>query len=239
MNIKIADRLVELRKKNGYSQEQLAEKLGLSRQAVSKWERAEASPDTDNLICLAKLYGVSLDELLSTDESIDDIAQETREKADEESKKEEVHINAKNGIHIVDKDGTEVHIDMHGINVKESKDDDDDINTIEDKKDVLSGVFYGCSLFLTVIAYILLGSFVKDGWADYWPLFILFPVLPSIYTAIKERKFATFLYPLAVTGAYCFIGMFTGMWHPFWFLFLTIPVYYIVFEPIDKLIQKK
>ena len=65
MTIEIADRLVKLRKKYGYSQEELADKLGLSRQAVSKWERAEASPDTDNLICLAKLYGVSLDELLA------------------------------------------------------------------------------------------------------------------------------------------------------------------------------
>ena len=71
MTIEIADRLVKLRKKYGYSQEELADKLGLSRQAVSKWERAEASPDTDNLICLAKLYGVSLDELLATDEDID------------------------------------------------------------------------------------------------------------------------------------------------------------------------
>ena len=80
MNIKIANRLVELRKKSGLSQEQLADKLGLSRQAVSKWERAEASPDTDNLICLAKLYNVSLDDLLSSDESIDDIAKETKER---------------------------------------------------------------------------------------------------------------------------------------------------------------
>ena len=51
MNIEIANRLVQMRKKMGLSQEQLADKLGLSRQAVSKWERAEASPDTDNLIC--------------------------------------------------------------------------------------------------------------------------------------------------------------------------------------------
>lgn len=68
MNIEIAGRLVQLRKQHSLSQEELAEKLGISRQAVSKWERAEASPDTDNLIALAKLYNVSLDDLLKTDE---------------------------------------------------------------------------------------------------------------------------------------------------------------------------
>lgn len=76
MNIEIANRLQKLRKEKGYSQEQLAEELGISRQAVSKWERAESSPDTDNLICLAKLYGISLDELLSTDDSIEVIKEE-------------------------------------------------------------------------------------------------------------------------------------------------------------------
>ena len=59
MNIAIANRLVELRRAHGYSQEELAGKLGVSRQAVSKWERAESSPDTDNLIALARLYGGS------------------------------------------------------------------------------------------------------------------------------------------------------------------------------------
>ena len=73
MNLEIANRLQKLRKEKGYSQEQLAEALGISRQAVSKWERAESSPDTDNLICLAKLYGISLDELLSTDETVEEI----------------------------------------------------------------------------------------------------------------------------------------------------------------------
>ncbi len=67
MNIEIANRLHQLRKKHNLSQEDLAAKIGISRQAVSKWERAEASPDTDNIISLAKLYGVSLDELLMTD----------------------------------------------------------------------------------------------------------------------------------------------------------------------------
>ena len=70
MNIEIANRLVNLRKEKGFSQDQLAEKIGVSRQAVSKWERSEASPDTDNLIMLARLYEVSLDELLRTEDEI-------------------------------------------------------------------------------------------------------------------------------------------------------------------------
>ena len=64
MTIEIADRLVALRKGRGLSQEDLAERLGVSRQAISKWERAEASPDLDKLIALSKLYDVTLDELL-------------------------------------------------------------------------------------------------------------------------------------------------------------------------------
>lgn len=82
MNLEIANRLQKLRKEKGYSQEQLAAELGISRQAVSKWERAESSPDTDNLICLAKLYGVSLDELLSTDETVDEILDNNKKDAE-------------------------------------------------------------------------------------------------------------------------------------------------------------
>ena len=64
MDYTTADRLIKLRKKSGYSQEELAERLNISRQAISKWERAESLPDTENLIALAALYGISLDELL-------------------------------------------------------------------------------------------------------------------------------------------------------------------------------
>lgn len=64
MTIEIANRLIELRKSKGLSQEELAEKLGISRQAVSKWERADSSPDIDNIIMLSRLYGISVDELL-------------------------------------------------------------------------------------------------------------------------------------------------------------------------------
>ncbi|MEG0376021.1 MAG: helix-turn-helix transcriptional regulator, partial [Raoultibacter sp.] len=82
MNVEIAQRLAELRRDKGYSQEELAEKLGLSRQAVSKWERAESSPDTGNLVALAKLYGVTLDELLRFDDEIEeDMLFETQDRS--------------------------------------------------------------------------------------------------------------------------------------------------------------
>ena len=70
MTIEIANRLIELRKSRGLSQEELAEKLGLSRQAVSKWERAESSPDIDNIMALSRLYGVSVDELLCNENAV-------------------------------------------------------------------------------------------------------------------------------------------------------------------------
>ncbi len=60
----ITQRLVELRKKTGLSQEEFGEKLGLSRQSISKWETGEAIPDVDNLILLSQKYDVSIDYIL-------------------------------------------------------------------------------------------------------------------------------------------------------------------------------
>ena len=63
MNIETANRLAELRKKNGLSQEELADKLGLSRQAVSKWENDLSSPDTLKLIQLAEVLDTDVEYL--------------------------------------------------------------------------------------------------------------------------------------------------------------------------------
>ena len=59
----LGERISDLRKKAGFSQEKLAELVGVSRQAVTKWESGNANPDTENLIRLAEIFGVSLDEL--------------------------------------------------------------------------------------------------------------------------------------------------------------------------------
>ena len=67
----LAQRLQELRKKAGYSQEQLAGLLGLSQQAVSKWEASQGKPDIDNIIKLTEIYHVSADYLLLGTEAPD------------------------------------------------------------------------------------------------------------------------------------------------------------------------
>ena len=60
----LGEKLKKLRKARGLSQEQLADQLNVSRQAISKWELGESIPDTENLILLSKFYGVSIDYLL-------------------------------------------------------------------------------------------------------------------------------------------------------------------------------
>ena len=60
----LADKIIDLRKKNGWSQEELAEKLSVSRQAVSKWEGAQSVPDMARVLQMSELFGVSTDYLL-------------------------------------------------------------------------------------------------------------------------------------------------------------------------------
>ena len=60
----LADKIIELRKRSGYSQEELAEKLGVSRQSISKWEGAQSIPDMNKILAMADLFGVSTDYLL-------------------------------------------------------------------------------------------------------------------------------------------------------------------------------
>lgn len=64
MDYPTAQHLADARRASGLKQEEVAERLGVTRQAVSKWERGESAPETDNLIALARLYDMSLDELL-------------------------------------------------------------------------------------------------------------------------------------------------------------------------------
>ncbi len=67
-----ADKLIELRKKSGWTQEEFAHKMGVTRQSVSKWEGAISIPDLDKIIHISELFGVSTDYLLKDDIKIDE-----------------------------------------------------------------------------------------------------------------------------------------------------------------------
>ena len=210
MNIKIANKLVELRKKNGLSQEELADKLGLSRQAVSKWERAESSPDTDNLICLAKLYNVSLDDLLNTDETLEEISREVKEKEEEKSR--------------IEKETNEK-------------------NEAEEKRrkrfNLIEGILSGSLALIATIIYFAVSFSDPDQFSKLWIVYFGIIIIPSIVKAIKNRRFCQFNYAVLVTCAFLGIGLYLELWHPGWILFLSIPVFYSVFGPIDKAIAEK
>lgn len=60
----LADKIIELRKKAGWSQEELAEQLGVTRQSVSKWEGAQSVPDMEKVVQMSRLFGVTTDFLL-------------------------------------------------------------------------------------------------------------------------------------------------------------------------------
>ena len=63
--MKFCDKLQKIRKENNITQEQLADRLNVSRQAVSKWESGLAYPDTEKLIQISKIFNTSLDELIN------------------------------------------------------------------------------------------------------------------------------------------------------------------------------
>lgn len=63
----LGEKIVSLRKKNNLSQEELAEKVGVTRQTISKWELEETTPDINQAKKLSKLFNISLDELTNND----------------------------------------------------------------------------------------------------------------------------------------------------------------------------
>ena len=223
MNIEIANRLVELRKKSGLSQEELADKLGLSRQAVSKWERAESSPDTDNLICLAKLYNVSLDDLLNTDQSVEEIREEVKDKKASEDEFDEMLEKT-----IENKIKDKIKNKYANLSEKDQK----RAKTF----DIVDGIITGALFLIATIVYIAVSCYHPEQWGKLWIVYLVPMVLSSILTCFKKRRITPFLYPVAATVVYLICGLYFNFWHPSWLVFVTIPVFYTIFGPIDKLI---
>lgn len=269
MNLEVANRLVDFRKKNGLSQEQLAEKIGVSRQAVSKWERSEASPDTDNLIMLARLYNVSLDDLLKTDDEIPTPEQEEPEASGFESaeaentddtdnassddepkkKKEYVHIGF-DGIHVEDgKDS--VHIGRDGIHLHEKKGDHVDVShegvyvngeRVDDewkKKHHHHSLWKDFPYVIICVIAFLCMGFFANLWWCGWLVFLTIPLFYGIVESIEKRNINKFPYAVLTVLAFLCLGLFWGLWHPGWVVFLTIPIYHWIGHEINHRRKEK
>lgn len=232
MNKEIAKKFLTLRKQNGFSQEELAERLGVSRQAVSKWERAEASPDTDNLISLAKIYNISLDSLLGIssenenrrsvinlkkDNSIE--ADKIREKYPEythdgkigdniqytenENRRSVINIKKDNGI---EEDEIREKYPENSYNGKTS------VNIQHTENDRRHYYNYETqndeqTAGINKVGISAMLEHIQNDKAYYKSLM----KLP---------------YPLFVTAFFLTTGAFFDLWHPMWMLFMTIPLYY-------------
>lgn len=268
MNIETAKRLFEYRKANGFSQEELAEKIGVSRQAISKWERSESSPDTDNLIALANLYGITIDELLNGTDAPKKISEEQpKEEPDKESQKKEenpndekkgstnanftngftkengkdkVHIGW-DGIHVESKDGDNVHVGTNGVHV-ETKDGhiyNKSTPPFYSPKPEKNPWLHALLPISIVCLYLFFGFFTKNGWAVGWIMFLFIPIIETAVTAIKTKNPTHFCYPVFVAAMYLSGGMILHIWHPTWILFITIPMYYIICDAYNKTHRKK
>lgn len=235
MDLAMAQRLVNRRKAAGLSQEALAAQLGVSRQAVSKWERSESSPDTDNLIALAALYGVSLDELLygeavdSTDDSqADDGAQDSDAGAKASDKAEEaeastehagysdkplVDISLARGIHVIDPNkGEEVHVGPGGLHIDTLEDDGHSVHTNDDGTVTIDGETFSS----WKEAHDKLDHHGKH------------------FRTKIGRAWNKFPFPALVALAYLVLGIIYGAWSMGLFLVFLIPVYYALGDFIDQ-----
>lgn len=218
MSIETGNRLAQLRKEKGLSQEELANRIGVSRQAISKWENGESSPDTDNLVALAKVYGVTIDELINGEE-----AKPEPEKVDAEV--------------------VEPHKDEED---DDNDDDDDDLEPAATDSPLKRARKYinSVGFLVALIAYLIVGFTWKGptgvlGWASMWTLFLVPVIIASILGAIEARKPSHFQIAVLVVGVYCTTGIIgsaygANLWHPYWVEFLLIPIYHVVCSLIER-----
>lgn len=240
MNIETANRLLQYRKQHNLSQEDLAAKIGVSRQAISKWERAEASPDTDNLILLADIYDVTLDELLkgeipSREEVSDNKVHETEpndsekykynysysygsdgeSQAEYEKYEKTDKVSFKNGIHVDSRNGDHVHINLKdGVHIHDKNGDKVDVgwNGIHVEENGVHKVY-------------------TDENGD---VYVSKKVKKSKSKAHKIwNSFPFFLIAIIGFLAWGFSGVYFG-WTLSWICFLTIPIYYTLGDAIFK-----
>ena len=211
----------------------------MSRQAVSKWERSESSPDTDNLIALAALYGVSLDELLFGETAGDGDAEASDETEETESSTDEVchggkplvDISLARGIHVIDPNkGEEVHVGWNGIHVANERKGEEvhvgpgglHIDTLEDD---------GHSVHTNDDGTVTIDGETFSSWKEAHDK--LDHHGKHFHTKVG-RTWNKFPFPALVALAYLVLGIVYGTWATGLFLVFLIPIYYALGDFIDR-----
>lgn len=221
--------LYELRKEKGMTQAQLAEVLGVTNKAVSKWETGEAMPETGLLLKISRQFGVSVDELL------DGKRAEDKNNCEEERRD----------------DGSDTNCDEIKKNLFTRGKDEE--KTYLDK---VSGAVCTALFLLGVAAYLVIGG-VYGLWHPYWvivPVSALFCGIVGILFDIcngkkREARLARGENPYtgAVCGtvmlsciiAYLLCGALFGLWHPHWIIVAAGAVFCGIVGALGELIRHR
>lgn len=218
MNNEIAQRLVDMRRSHGYSQEELAEKLGLSRQAISKWERAESSPDTGNLLALSRLYGVTLDELVcgtpaEAPEASKEGAKDVAKDATPEPEPEPAPVAA------MPEPAAQVQPPTQPAPVPLPQ------PCVAQQPQQQPA--YQATPQAQPVTYVQPATYAQSVPA---------PTPAPVPAPVPQRRgaWSSFPYPVVCACIYLIIGFCFGWWHPGWIIFLTIPFYYWLAKTIQS-----
>ncbi len=206
----LGNRLYELRKKKNISQEEAAEKLGVTRQTISKWETDQSLPDFDKILPLCVLYEITTDELLTGVSS--KTCKETKENTKENDKKKKI----KTAI-VVSSSVFLYFIAVIWIIIAEP------IEAISEN------IMIGSFLFICAIATVLLVFYFISSSKDS-------AEIQEKKRKEKEREKYDGLIAILFTCIYLLISFFTGAWHITWIVWI---IYALIIEIVHLLMGIK
>lgn len=205
----LGERIVALRKEMNLSQEALAEQIGVSRQAISKWERGEASPDIQNLSALAETFGLTLDEFVHAEEALS--PKKTKLVAMNLKTNAEKLIIIAIAIFIVSVFGFISLPFEENVNI------------------LIFGVSIAAGVLLCVKAGFMFERFNLLN-KEYLGEDVEEIETPTSSLAKKRKDAFGTIVSLTCVVVYLFISFVFGLWHPGWLVFLLIPIAYALYE---------
>jgi len=207
----LSEKIQQLRKQNEISQEQLAEKLNVTRQAISKWETGECLPDIENVLQLSHIFGVTVDYLLK-------------------NQPESVPVSV-----VDEKPSSTVHTGIAYTNEDLALADELDSDSTSGR---FTFSFEGGNFFpIALVVYLAMG-FIWDLWRPGLLVFIAAWVLSEVVNYFRTGRSGLSISGVAVT-LYLIIGFGWGLWHPGWIIFVVAWAISSMIRPVKKKKKKK